>query len=219
MHMQFADYLVQHLEHHAARVVFGGATFSGCGGSPFGAALINIRTFSPGKVLWPPVLWALVFIAINLYQITRIYLERRSVVLSEDERKLYDLGFRSLRQREFVALALVGEWKSRRPGEEGGDRRGVGIRPLHLDHRERRSPQAERSNRDVGPGHIIGTALALAGAPSRGGNSLHRARNAHALVAPEPAQLHGQAAGSARDAGRVSSNRDLAGKLEKVLSA
>src|SRR5438132_13520278 len=84
-----------------------------------GAALINIPYFLlQGTVLWPPVLWALVFTAINLYQITRIYLERRPVVLSEDERKLYDLGFRSLRQREFVALALVGEWKR----EEGGER-------------------------------------------------------------------------------------------------
>ena len=35
------------------------------------------------EVLWPPVLWALVFIALNLYQIARIYAERRPVVLSE----------------------------------------------------------------------------------------------------------------------------------------
>src|SRR4029434_10098211 len=83
-----------------------------------GAALINIPYFLlQGTVLWPPVLWALVFTAINLYQIARIYLERRPVVLSEDERKLYDLGFQSLRPREFVALALVGEWKNAEPGE------------------------------------------------------------------------------------------------------
>src|SRR3989442_5797585 len=82
------------------------------------AALTNIPYFLvQGTVLWPPVLWALVFIAINLYQITRIYLERRPVVLSDDEQKLYDLGFRSLRPREFVSLSLVGEWKSAEPGE------------------------------------------------------------------------------------------------------
>jgi hypothetical protein len=34
------------------------------------------------------------------------------VVLSEDEGKLYELGFRSLRPREFVSLLLAGEWKS-----------------------------------------------------------------------------------------------------------
>ena len=37
-----------------------------------------------------------------------IYLERRPVVLSEDEQKLYDMGFRSLRPREFVSLVVRG---------------------------------------------------------------------------------------------------------------
>jgi len=82
------------------------------------AALTNIPYFLlQGTVLWPPVLWALVFTAINLYQIARLYLERRPVVLSQDEQKLYDLGFRSLRPREFVSLSLVGEWKSAEAGE------------------------------------------------------------------------------------------------------
>src|SRR6266480_4116554 len=42
-----------------------------------GAALTNIPYFLlQGTVLWPPVLWALVFTAINLYQIARLYLGR-----------------------------------------------------------------------------------------------------------------------------------------------
>src|SRR6266567_4733408 len=64
------------------------------------------------------ILWAVVFTAINLYQISRIYLERRPVVLSGDEQRLYALGFQSLRPREFVALTLVGEWKSGTAGEK-----------------------------------------------------------------------------------------------------
>src|SRR5215472_17380842 len=76
------------------------------------AALTNIPYFLLQRdVLWPPVLWALVFTTINLFQIARIYLERRPVVLSADEQRLYDMGFRSLRPREFVSLMLVGEWK------------------------------------------------------------------------------------------------------------
>jgi len=50
------------------------------------AALPNIPYLLLQKsVLWPPLLWALVFTAINLYQIVRFYLERRPVVLSADE--------------------------------------------------------------------------------------------------------------------------------------
>jgi hypothetical protein len=133
-----------------------------------------------GTVLWPPVLWAIVFTAINLYQIARIYLERRPVVLSADEQKLYDLGFRSLRPREFVSLSLVGEWKSAEAGErivtEGEPVSGLCI-PITGSAEVRK--QGERL-----------------------GSDLHRARPLHALVAPEPAQVHGQAAGPARHAAR-----------------
>src|SRR6267142_6938623 len=69
-------------------------------------------------ILWPPVVWALVFTAINLYQIARIYAERRPVVFSDDEQKLYDLGFRSLRPRDFISLVLAGEWKDAAPGDQ-----------------------------------------------------------------------------------------------------
>jgi Popeye protein conserved region len=70
------------------------------------------------EVLWPPVLWALVFIALNLYQIARIYAERRPVVLSADEQTLYDMGFQSLRPRQFLSLVVTGEWKDARPGDQ-----------------------------------------------------------------------------------------------------
>ena len=131
------------------------------------AALTNIPYFLlQGTVLWPPVLWALVFTAINLYQIARLYLERRPVVLSHDEQKLYDLGFRSLRPREFVSLSLVGEWKNGEPGErvitEGEAVSSVSI-PITG------SADVHSRGERIGaltPGHIIGTALALTGEPS-----------------------------------------------------
>src|SRR5712664_2304495 len=131
------------------------------------AALTNIPYFLvQGTVLGPPVLWALVFIAINLYQITRIYLERRPVVLSDDEQKLYDLGFRSLRPREFVSLSLVGEWKSAEPGETVVTE----AEPVaHVCVAIRGGADVYRRGERIGrlsPGHIIGTALALTGDPS-----------------------------------------------------
>jgi Popeye protein conserved region len=69
------------------------------------AAVINIPYYLvQADILWPPVFWAVVFTVINLFQIARIYWERRPVVLSADEQKLYDMGFRELRPREFVSL-------------------------------------------------------------------------------------------------------------------
>jgi len=69
-------------------------------------------------ILWPPVLWGSVFAVINIYQILRLYMERRPVVLTPDEQKLYDLAFRSLRPREFVSLTLVGQWRNAAAGEK-----------------------------------------------------------------------------------------------------
>jgi CRP-like cAMP-binding protein len=132
-----------------------------------GAALTNIPYFLlQNTVLWPPVLWAIVFTAINLYQIARLYLERRPVVLSRDEQKLYDLGFQSLRPREFVSLSLVGEWKNADPGEtvvsEGEPVSSLSI-PISG------AAEVQKSGERIGelkPGHIIGTALAFTGDPS-----------------------------------------------------
>jgi CRP-like cAMP-binding protein len=131
------------------------------------AALTNIPYFLvQGTVLWPPVLWALVFTAINLFQITRIYLERRPVVLSKDEQALYDLGFRSIRPREFVSLSLVGEWKN----AQAGERIVTEGQPVsHLCIAITGSADVHKQRERIGtlsPGHIIGTALALTGDPS-----------------------------------------------------
>jgi hypothetical protein len=114
-------------------------------------------------VLWPPVLWGSVFMAINLWQIARIYLERRPVVLSADEQTLYDMGFRALRPREFVSLVMTGEWKDAEPGEKVVDEgRPVGAVCVAIsgiaEVRRQGSVIAE-----LGPGNLIGTALALTG--------------------------------------------------------
>ena len=131
------------------------------------AALTNIPYFLvQADVLWPPVLWAMVFTAINLYQIARLYWERRPVVLSEDEQKLYDIGFRSLRPREFVSLLLAGEWKNATAGDsvltEGTPVASICIPITGTVEFRRRGARMGT----LGAGRVIGTALALTGEPS-----------------------------------------------------
>jgi Popeye-like protein len=131
------------------------------------AALTNIPYFLiQGTILWPPVIWAMVFTAINLFQIARIYLERRPVTLSPDEQMLYDLSFKTLRPREFVSLLLAGQWKDAAPGEqllaEGEQASSVCI-PI------KGSVDVLRRGERLGmfrPGDLVGTALALTGEPS-----------------------------------------------------
>jgi hypothetical protein len=112
------------------------------------------------------VLWAGVFTAINVWQISRIYFERRPVVLSVDEQTLYDFGFHTLRPREFLSLVLVGEWRNAAPGErlleEGKRVEAICIAIAgSVEVGRQRHPLGV-----LGPGNVIGTALALMGEPS-----------------------------------------------------
>ena len=181
------------------------------------AALTNIPYFLlQPNVLWPPVLWALVFTTINLYQIYRIYAERRPVVLSADEQKLYDLGFRSLRPREFVSLVLAGEWKDATPGDqvviEGKTISSVCIAIAG-------TVQIRKQGKDLGaltPGQLIGTGLALTGHPSPFNASFTEPgrymcwplSNLRSFVDKRP---------ELRVTLQSLVNRDLAGKLEGLL--
>ena len=114
-------------------------------------------------ILWPPVLWGSVFAAINIYQILRLYMERRPVVLSPDEQKLYDLAFRSLRPREFVSLTLVGQWRDAAAGEQV---LAAGAPATSICIAVSGAVDVHKGDLRLGtlkPGTLIGTALALTG--------------------------------------------------------
>ena len=182
------------------------------------AALTNIPYFLvQGTVLWPPVIWALVFTAINLFQITRIYLERRPVVLSKDEQALYDLGFRSLRPREFVSLSLVGEWKS----AQAGERIVTEGQPVsHLCIAITGDAEVHKQRERIGtlsPGHIIGTALALTGDPSPVDITFIEPARYMRWSLPSLRRFMDKRP-DLRSALQALVNRDLAGKLGALLS-
>jgi hypothetical protein len=118
------------------------------------------------QILWPPLIWGVVFMLINLYQIVQVYAQRRHVVLSADEQALYDFGFNVLRPREFVSLALIGEWIDAHPGDqvltEQKPVSSVCIATVG-------NVQISRDGKPlavVAPGRVLGTALALTGKPS-----------------------------------------------------
>lgn len=126
------------------------------------AAIANLPYYlAQPTVLWPPVIWGGVFMLINLIQIARIYLERRPVVLSADEQRLYDLGFKALRPREFVSLLLAGEWRDAVRGdrllEQGRAVERIAI-PISG------SVEVTHGGQRLGafaPGQLIGLALAV----------------------------------------------------------
>jgi CRP-like cAMP-binding protein len=164
--MQPADYLV-HFSNILLLVAYSVRDILWLRWFAVAAAITNIPYFLvQDNVLLPPVLWATVFTAINLYQIARIYRERRPVVLSTDQQSLYDLAFHSLRPREFLSLALVGEWC----GAEPGERLLIAGEPAaQICIATAGDVGVYRGETNVGrlaPGHLVGTALVLTGSPS-----------------------------------------------------
>jgi CRP-like cAMP-binding protein len=168
-------------------------------------------------ILWPPVVWGIVFTGINLYQIALIYLSRRPVVLSEDEQRLYDLGFHSIAKREFLSLVLAGEWKTAAPGDQPLVE-GEVVRLVCIAIRGRL--RVTRKGEDLGElqvGQSIGLAPALLGNP--GFVTVSFTEPGRYIQWPLAAiRTFLDAKPELRDAVQRLVNRDLAGKLERLMS-
>lgn len=111
--------------------------------------------------MWTPVGWTALFMAINLYHITRIFLERRPVKFPPDEQRLYDLAFRNFEPREFLKLLKVGKWETARQGDRifsEGDFITQVVVPISGSTS---AAQGGRKVATLGPGELIGAGIAL----------------------------------------------------------
>ena len=81
-----------------------------------GGIMLMPYYYFQAEPLWAPIGWNLVFLAINIYWITKLFLERRPVSFSSDERRLYRLAFRTMKERDALALFKLGAWSSQSAG-------------------------------------------------------------------------------------------------------
>ena len=166
MQIPFADYLV-HLSNFLLLISYSVRDILWLRWFAVAAAFIVMPYYlAQPTVLWPPVAWGGVFAAINLYQIALIYWERRPVQFSAEEQALYDLGFRSIRPRDFISLLMVGEWKDAAPGDQlltTGEPTDAICIAISGDLEVRQGPTVIGR---LQPGETIGLALALTEEPS-----------------------------------------------------
>ena len=59
-----------------------------------------------------PIYWNVVFTALNLFWIVRLFLERRPVKLNEEEQRLCELVFRTMTPREMIRILKLGSWQT-----------------------------------------------------------------------------------------------------------
>lgn len=115
--------------------------------------------------LWEPIIWNFVFMAINLYQIVLLLLERRPVKFNADEQKLYDLKFNTLQPREFVKLLTVAQWKTGKAGEKIIEHGSEPTEIYVLSDGTVRVSADGKQWYTIEPGDLLGTTSALLGEP------------------------------------------------------
>ncbi|WP_029083081.1 hypothetical protein [Bradyrhizobium sp. th.b2] len=82
-----------------------------------GEALTLPYYYFQGEKLWPPIVWGAAFMLVNAVRVVAIALERRPVVLSDREERLYRVAFSSIDKREFLKLVSLARWVDCFPGE------------------------------------------------------------------------------------------------------
>ncbi len=73
--------------------------------------------FYQSPPLWSAIGWTGVYIGIHTYWIVRICFERRPVILTPEEEKLFKLTFSKIDRRKFLTLVSIGRWKDGETGQ------------------------------------------------------------------------------------------------------
>ncbi len=121
-----------------------------------GASFLLPYYYFQAEPLLPAIYWNLAFIALNLYWIGRILLERRPVRLSPDEVQLCNMVFHSLTPQEMLKLLKLAHWEDVPVGKwlvEAGKK----VDRLRVIFSGRARVEAQGTPvTDLGPGDLIG---------------------------------------------------------------
>jgi hypothetical protein len=71
---------------------------------------IAYNFFASAIPLWTPIIWNMVFMAVNVVQLLIILRERRGIEFRSEEKEIYQMIFKSFSALEFAKLMRVGKW-------------------------------------------------------------------------------------------------------------
>ena len=128
------------------------------------ASLISLPYFilQPDP-LWEPIIWSSIFAAINSFQSWRLFVERRPVKLTPEEEEIHRLAFPDLPSRKVLQILSLGAWTTLEIGQRMLER-GKSVEVIAVIVRGKvRITRDDRVFGELGPGHIVGSALLLSG--------------------------------------------------------
>ncbi len=129
-------------------------------------AIVTLMPYYFANGLMLPVIWSVVFLLINVYQIYILLLQRRPVQLDARQQRLYQRVFRTLTPRDFLGLVGAGTWHEVAPGNELL-RQGEVLDQLHvIDEGEVEVTCDDRCLATLGAGSFVGEMSYVTGEPT-----------------------------------------------------
>ena len=116
--------------------------------------------------LWPPIFWGAAFMLVNAIRVLATALERRPVVLSDREEKLYRVAFSSIDKREFLKLVSLARWVDCSAGEVILKKGQPVCDAIVLISGEMEAILGSKSRMALRPGQLIGDGSAYSGLAS-----------------------------------------------------
>lgn len=118
------------------------------------------------ETLWTPIIWGLAFIAVNCVRIILLMLERRPVVLSEEEENLYQLVFSPMDKRDYLKLLSLAEWVEFESGEKIAEKGMPLSNVMIMVSGQFEAILNDRDRINFHPGELIGTLEVYGGLPN-----------------------------------------------------
>ena len=180
------------------------------------AALITIPYFVlQPTALWAPLIWTVVFAAINSLQSWRLFIERRPVKLTPDEEEIRRLAFRDLPPRKVLQVLSLGYWTTLELGQHLIETGKIPDAVSLIVHGKVRVTRGGHVLGELVPGDFLGSALIFSGIPAEvDAATMEPGRAMRWEIGPLERYL--AANPETRTVMLQDVARDLAGKIERV---
>jgi len=131
------------------------------------ASLITIPYFVlQPTTLWAPLIWTVVFAAINSLQSWRLFIERRPIKLTPDEEEIRRLAFRDLPPRKVLQVLSLGYWTTLELGQHLIETGKIPDAVSLIVHGKVRVTRSGHLLGELVAGDFVGSALIFSGIPA-----------------------------------------------------
>ena len=131
------------------------------------ASLITIPYFVlQPTTLWAPLIWTVVFAAINSLQSWRLFIERRPIKLTPEEEEIRRLAFRDLPPRKVLQVLSLGYWTTLELGQHLIETGKIPDAVSLIVHGKVRVTRSGHLLGELVAGDFVGSALIFSGIPA-----------------------------------------------------